>query len=157
MTKNDLKSGLSNTQARLAELETAARKLQNQNYADIAARAKSCIQQLLDHPDAELVHEKMDGNESVQTVYDENGKPVDSVRKPPFDPNAGRTDGNDVGGPNRGKPDTFVPGAPQFENGGSNANFRNPNAVDLNSDGTLQVAPNSKGAQPDVRTGDTGE
>lgn len=58
-TADDLKYGLRHIADRLAELETAARKLENQNFADIVKSAKGRTEQLLDHPDLSLVHAEM--------------------------------------------------------------------------------------------------
>lgn len=130
MTREELQNGLRDVSEKLAEIATAAAKLENKNFADIVAGAKGRIQQLADHPDLELVHAEMSGGEPL-----------------PFDPKAGAN----VGGPDRGKKNTYVPGEPRFDPPNQNQNFQKPNAVDLNADGTLGQAPNSKGTQPDVR------
>lgn len=74
MTLEDLKGGLASVRERLAELETEARKLENKNFADIAASAKGKVHQLTEHPDLERVHAEMDGNAGQEEM--------------PFDPNA---------------------------------------------------------------------
>jgi hypothetical protein len=47
----DFKSILEKLQADLAEVEKAARKLENQNLGDILASAKAKISQAFGHPD----------------------------------------------------------------------------------------------------------
>lgn len=77
---DDLKEQLKGFAARLEELESHARKLTNQNFADIVASAKGRVLQLTQHPDVEAVHAQMSGGEGTQ--------------QPNFDPTAGaeRTD-----------------------------------------------------------------
>lgn len=58
----DLKRELSSLTDRLDELEAAARKLRNQNYADVVKSAKGRVQQLADHPDLHLVQKEMNSN-----------------------------------------------------------------------------------------------
>jgi hypothetical protein len=57
---SDLKNSLQRVFNELKGLEERARKLQNQNLADIATSARGRIKQLCDHPDLELVDEKKD-------------------------------------------------------------------------------------------------
>lgn len=148
MKREDMRSKLSEGVAWLKQFEERARKLQNQNLADIAAASRGRMMQLMDHPDIERIAD--DGNENMDgTRIDQSANPGGAV---PFDPKAGAPINRDpasVGGPDRGKPDTHVPGEPRFEQ--PNENFRQPDAVDLNRDGTLRQAPNSLGTQPDVR------
>lgn len=77
----DLKEGLSGFLSKLEELETAARKLPNQNFADVTASAKGRVQQLIDHADLELVHKEMFGVEE-QT----QSKPQSAEEQPPTGP-----------------------------------------------------------------------
>lgn len=90
MTKDDMKKGLVNTQAELAKIEEAARKLQNQNYADIVASARRRITQMLEHHDLDAVHAEMEGDGDKDQ------------ERPKFDPAVGgRTDRTlDVDHPN---------------------------------------------------------
>lgn len=134
----DLKSRLGDFEKALEELEASARKLRNQNFADIVKSAKARVQQLQDHPDLHLAQKEMSGPEQFPPV---GGEPMPF--REPFP-------GSEIGGPDRGKPDTHVPGEPQFDR--PNQNFQQPDAVDLNADGTLKQAPNSFG-QSDVREG----
>lgn len=69
---DDLKNKLNDILEHLEELEAAARKLVNQNFADIVKSAKGRVQQLTEHPDLEAVHKEGSGGEEM-----------------PFDPNAG--------------------------------------------------------------------
>lgn len=71
MSIKETKDGLAATVQKLEELEAAARKLQNQNLADVAMPAKGRVQQLVNHPDLHLIG------------AEEKGEPL------PFDPNAG--------------------------------------------------------------------
>lgn len=135
----NLKNDLSELLRKLEGVEAQARKLRNQNCADVAKSAAAKIRQLSDHPDLHLVQDEMGGRKD-QTL-NPDGSPRANFRDAPFP-------GAEIGGPDRGKPDTHVPGEPQFDR--PNENFQQPNAVDLNADGTLKQAPNSLG-QSDVR------
>lgn len=141
MDTAELKTELQRTFDNLKALEERARKLVNQNLADIAASAHGKIKQLIDHPDTELV---------ADTHKDQSVNP-DGTPNAGFANDAKRPfrSGTEIGGPDRGKPDVHVPGEPRFDP--QNQNFRQPNAVDLNPDGTLRQAPNDFGARPDVR------
>lgn len=57
----DLKDGLGRMHSALSEVEEAARKLQNQNFADIVQMAKRRVEQLVEHPDVDLVHKELEG------------------------------------------------------------------------------------------------
>jgi hypothetical protein len=57
---SDLRNNLQNVFNELKGLEERARKLKNQNLADVAASAHNRVKQLCDHPDLELVDEKKD-------------------------------------------------------------------------------------------------
>lgn len=71
---SELKTDLLKIRDMLKELEDRARKLKNQNLADIAASAHGRVKQLLDHPDTDLVADE----DKVSEVD----------LKPPYDPNA---------------------------------------------------------------------
>lgn len=147
----------------LKQIEDRARNFANQNLADIAAAARGRLQQLRDHPDLDLLHddkmrdrvERLDDRVEYKDPHPSTAMPANGAsRQPlPFDPKAGMnaTPGSEIGGPDRGKPDTHVPGEYRFDS--PNKNFQQPNAVDLNNDGTLRQAPNSVGAKSDVREG----
>lgn len=136
-------------------LEAHARKLKNQNFADIIANARGRLAQLCDHPDAELVQRRIDGEDVT------GGEPPKPEAKPTQLDQTAAVDGSgprrqqpfpgtEIGGPDRGKEGVHVPGEPRFQN--QNRDFSQPNAVDLNPDGTLRQAPNSKGAGVDDRS-----
>lgn len=55
---SELKSNLEHVRSELKALEERARKLKNQNLADVAASAHGKVLQLSEHPDLELVDEK---------------------------------------------------------------------------------------------------
>lgn len=55
----DLKQGLAGLQAHLAELEASARKLPNQNFADLIKAAGGRLAQASEHPDLEAVGEQL--------------------------------------------------------------------------------------------------
>lgn len=143
----ELKKRIGELVQRLNELEAGARRLRNQNFADVVKSAKGRVQQLVDHPDVQLVENEM---HDEGTNLDRQQNPDGTLKSMPFDPKAG-TDaaGSEIGGPDCGKPDTHVPGEPRFD--APNKDFQQPNAVDLNPDGTLRQAPNSAGAHADVR------
>ena len=158
---SDLKNSIQHVLGELKGLETRARKLKNQNLADIVTSARARVEQLSGHPDLDLVDEKKD-----QTAHPD-GTPV------AFDPKAPTTREEAIDrmrAEHNADPETaaraswphlfdgtapddrktFHPGEPQFEQ--QNPNFRNPADVDLNKDGTLQRAPNSLGTAHDVRS-----
>ncbi len=62
---SELQNGLKGMFDVLKDLETRARNLKNQNFADIAASAHGKIKQLTDHPDLELVEGKPAEEEQV--------------------------------------------------------------------------------------------
>lgn len=150
MTKDDMKNGLASVQAELAKIEVAARKLQNQNYADIVASARRRVTQMLEHHDLDAVHAEMDGHPdknqeplpfdatagtSIDNTpkYDSNVRPVPSVNPAEYDPAT------------RPAPDTYRPGDARFDQ--PNQDFRQPDNVELNAGGTLRQAPNTMGRQ----------
>jgi len=51
-----LKDHLENMHVALKELEGHARKLPNQNFADIAKSARGKVHQLMSHPDLDAAH-----------------------------------------------------------------------------------------------------
>lgn len=54
-----MKQALSHMMERLAELETSARKLPNQNFADLIKSARGRLSQASEHPDLEKVGEQL--------------------------------------------------------------------------------------------------
>lgn len=77
MDTNELKTDLQGFADKLKAFEERARKLVNQNLADIAASAHGKIKQLIDHPDTHLV---------ADTHKDQTANP-----NQPFDPKAPAT------------------------------------------------------------------
>lgn len=71
----DLKSNLSGLLENFKDLEAKARELPNQNFADIVKSTSGKVSQLLDHPDLELVNEKMNGLEQSPPPFDPKGPP----------------------------------------------------------------------------------
>lgn len=75
---SELKKKLQYIQDELKALEERARKLKNQNLADIAASAHGRFKQLCDHPDLGLVDEKKDEPQAELPFDDQTvigGKP----------------------------------------------------------------------------------
>lgn len=68
MTKDDLKNSLTDMHTHLAGLEAEARKLQNQNLADVVKSAMGKVQQLSEHPDLERVTEGDPSYEAPKTA-----------------------------------------------------------------------------------------
>lgn len=154
---DDVRKNIANTVAGLEELENRARRLTNQNLADVVKSASGRLRQLADHPDLHMVADKPADDvpattaEAVQRMRVAGEKDPEGAAKAkwpqlfgqplPFNPNAGDTQ----------KSDTFKPGDPKFNP--ANPDFKNPDNVNLNPDGTAPArqAPNSIGAQPDVR------
>jgi|ERR1700719_2599473 len=66
---SDLKGGLQGMFDVLKGVEERARKLKNQNLADIAASAHGRVKQLIDHPDTELVDERKDQAHPGNPLY----------------------------------------------------------------------------------------
>jgi len=54
--RHELHAALHNTLSNLKELETHARHLPNQNFADIVQSAHRRVTQLAEHPDLDAVH-----------------------------------------------------------------------------------------------------
>jgi hypothetical protein len=65
----DLKNTLQSMFDVLKGVEERARKLKNQNLADIAASAHGRVKQLIDHPDTELVDERKDQAHEGNPLY----------------------------------------------------------------------------------------
>src|ERR1700730_8452673 len=66
---SDLKNSLQNVMNNLKGLEERARKLKNQNLADVAASAHGKVKQLGDHPDLDLVDERKDQAHPGNPLY----------------------------------------------------------------------------------------
>lgn len=60
-----LKDALAEIKQRLVELEEAARKLPNQNFADLIKSARGRLAQALEHPDLEKVEQQLMGGEQL--------------------------------------------------------------------------------------------
>lgn len=60
-----MKDALKKLHDSLAELETEARKLKNQNLGDIIAAGKAKVAQALSHPDMHELEEKSEGQEPL--------------------------------------------------------------------------------------------
>lgn len=80
---SDLKNELEQLFDKLKGLEERARKLKNQNLADIATSARAKVQQLSEHADLALVDDRKD-----QTASDEASQQGDVGALQPGDPNA---------------------------------------------------------------------
>jgi hypothetical protein len=66
---SELKNDLQQLFDKLKGLEERARKLKNQNLADIAASAHGRVKQLCDHPDLALVDDRKDQAHPGNPVY----------------------------------------------------------------------------------------
>lgn len=163
--KMHVRSNLEHVRNRLHELEAAAReKLENKNFADIVKLAAGRIQQLIEHPDADRVQAAMNNEEYQERPLDplnSGGNMLFSAGDPGRTLQADETarramfpDPNAPPAPFPGVADkdaqTYHPGDPKFSQEDNNQDFRDPNNVDLNHDGTLRRAPNAPG-QSDVR------
>lgn len=71
-----VKEGLDHMRQALTELEASARKLQNQNFADIVQSAHRRVTQLSEHPDLEAVHEQLKADHGGLEGA-EDGKPAE--------------------------------------------------------------------------------
>lgn len=69
-----LGKGLQGLADHLTELEGSARKLQNQNFADIVVHARSRICQLIEHADRGLVAEQIESDHKGPAAEDLFGK-----------------------------------------------------------------------------------
>ena len=76
-----MKNAILEMRDKLAGLETEARKLQNQNFADIVASAKGKLHQLTEHPDLDLIGKDTEAQREVRARQEEM----------PFDPKASET------------------------------------------------------------------
>lgn len=93
MTRSEITAGLQNTMDSLKELEERARKLQNQNLADIAKSAWGRVEQLLGHADIELVGtDAPDQPRPVDNTTYIDHAPGGVRQTMPFDPKAGSGD-----------------------------------------------------------------
>jgi len=101
---NDVKAGLAHVIDRLRELEARARKLDNQNFADLIKGAFGRLMQASEHPDLPEVQERMNSNDDAQgnlrfdpdapgtqqqQPADPKNVPYVPQPNPPFDPVAG--------------------------------------------------------------------
>lgn len=81
----DLKEQLAHLQERLAELESAARKLPNQNFADLIKSAHGRLAQAADHPDLDAVGAQLEtdlDDGQPKFPFDMNGNlPRDADKK----------------------------------------------------------------------------
>lgn len=154
---NELKNELQDTLNKLNGLVERARHLKNQNLADVAASAHGKVKQLSDHPDLELVEDRKDQAHPGNPVYAAPATRDEAIERMRLDGDAdpestARTNWPQLFEPTGGNirsERTFKPGDSQFDQ--SNRDFRRPDDVDLNRDGTLQRAPNSLGTAPDLR------
>lgn len=71
-----LKDGLARMADSLKELEGHARKLQNQNFADIVQAAHRRVAQLTQHPDIDEVHKHMAASGEAGPSQDAGPFPV---------------------------------------------------------------------------------
>jgi hypothetical protein len=69
MDKSDLKNGLQQFFEKLKGMEERARKLKNQNLADIVTSARGKVQQLSEHPDLELLDDRKDQAHPGNPLY----------------------------------------------------------------------------------------
>lgn len=88
---DDLKEQLKGFAARLEELESHARKLTNQNFADIVASAKGRVLQLTMHPDVEAVHAQMSSGEGTNPPNFDPAAGTERTDVPPIKPTFDRT------------------------------------------------------------------
>jgi hypothetical protein len=88
---SDLKNNLQNVFNNLKGVEDRARKLKNQNLADVATAARAKVQQLSEHPDLELVDEKKD-----QTAGDPNAPKTEAEAVARMRAEGNNTDPEDV-------------------------------------------------------------
>lgn len=81
----DLKAELGHVQERLAELEASARKLPNQNFADLIKSAHGRLAQASEHPDLDTAGAQLEtdlGGEQTKFPFDMNGNlPKDADKK----------------------------------------------------------------------------
>ena len=79
---SNLKSNLDRVFNELKGLEERARKLKNQNLADVVASARGRVRQISEHPDLELLDEKKDepaGAFDPKTAFDPSGARVRAI------------------------------------------------------------------------------
>lgn len=96
MDARDLKDGLTALHDHLGELETAARKLPNQNFADIIKSARGRLHQASEHPDIEAAGEqfKADHEDKNQERFPFDPDPQAGSAGKPYDPSAKRPNGS---------------------------------------------------------------
>lgn len=118
-TPEHLKGFLSQITDKLNELEVSARRLPNHHLADLIKASHGRLVSAAGHPDVDLL--------ALQIERDHRD---------------GMPDGGDKFPANQDDK-TFHPGDPKFDQANRNPDFRDPNNVDLNPDGTLKNAPNA--------------
>lgn len=84
-----VKEGLDHMRQALTELEASARKLQNQNFADIVQSAHRRVTQLSEHPDLEAVHDQLKADPGLEGAEDAIGGPNTSFHGEAFEPGKG--------------------------------------------------------------------
>lgn len=177
---SDFKSKLEALKDSASEVAEQAGKLRNQNLADIVRLGIARIEQALGHPDIDrldadedqqnsaLGHEPLNSGGNMMFSAGDPGRTLqneEANRRAVFEAGAaqpaqtpapgapfpGTTEGGaPVQDATKLDPDAKHPGDPSFVK--PNADFKDPNAVNLNDDGTAKVAPNSFGAS-DERDG----
>ena len=79
---SNLKNGLGELIEHLGKLEESARKLQNQNFADLIKGARGRLMQASEHPDIDLVEAKMHGDED-RPAEDYKDRPAEDHKDRP--------------------------------------------------------------------------
>ncbi len=124
---SELKSKFESLSNELKGLEDRARKLKNQNLADIATSARAKVQQLSEHPDLGLLDEKKDAEfdpkapttkEEAISRMNADGMPDPEGRARAswpqlFEPSPFKADPNAVPPPGVGRTTSANPNAPQ--------------------------------------------
>lgn len=153
MNTEHLKHGIAHVAGQLQELAARARELENQNLADIIDRARAKLEQAAEHPNIDRLSDLLNGappalSDGKPLV---NGSHAHTLQPEYSDPNAVPwAPAPDASTAQQPADAPKHPGDPQFAPENNNLDFKQPNDVDLNDDGTLREAPNSF-AQPDNR------
>lgn len=157
------KDKLAEVRDHLASLEEKARQLQNKNLADVLRLALNRIEQAAQHPDIDAAEDPDKANQKPDPYAAQREQREPHAQGQP-DPNAqGQTQPSDPNAPFPGtappppattdedkKEGVWHPGDAEFDPENTNQDFRDPNNTDLNKDGTLRTAPNTKGVS-DIR------
>lgn len=157
----DLKDGLSKVIDTLKDIEAEARKLTNKNLADVIASGRLRLEQATEHPDVDMQPgDEQHGlpSEPAAPAFNDPGAALqaeEAARRAAFEtstapfPGTVQASENDPDAVKANDPNALHPGDPAVSFQDQNPDFKHPDNVNLNTDGTLKTAPNTLGTSDD--------